>query len=179
MVGGCSAYCGAPYYAAISVLRAGADLSFVFCAPEASQPIKSYSPELIVVPALCNDRAFIEKSLRSVERLHAMVVGPGLGRDADVVTRAFEFTKAGMKHGLGMVLDGDALFTLSTSPDLVKKIHGYKNLILTPNRVEMQRLYASIVNNQSPTQPDSKPTTHSDFSSVQANQGVIVSSMIS
>lgn len=39
---------GAPYYAAASALKMGADLSFVFCAKEATIPIKSYSPELMV-----------------------------------------------------------------------------------------------------------------------------------
>ena len=32
----------------MAALRTGADLAFVFCAEEASIPIKSYSPELMV-----------------------------------------------------------------------------------------------------------------------------------
>lgn len=44
VVGGCTEFTGAPYFAAYSALKAGADLSFVFCAPEAAVPIKSYSP---------------------------------------------------------------------------------------------------------------------------------------
>ena len=31
-------------------LKVGADLAFVFCAQEASVPIKCYSPELMVAP---------------------------------------------------------------------------------------------------------------------------------
>lgn len=105
-----------------------------------------------------------------------MVVGPGLGRDADIVKRAFQFVEEGMKHKIGMVLDGDALFMLSTRPDYVKLIQGYSNMVLTPNRIEMQRLYSAIVTNKSPNQPDSKPLKHSDFAHVQNNEGVIVSS---
>lgn len=41
---------GAPYYVADSALRFGADLSFVFCSQQASIPIKSYSPEFMVLP---------------------------------------------------------------------------------------------------------------------------------
>jgi hypothetical protein len=37
-------YTGAPYFAAISALKAGADLVHVFCEHEAGQVIKSYSP---------------------------------------------------------------------------------------------------------------------------------------
>ncbi|XP_032170303.1 ATP-dependent (S)-NAD(P)H-hydrate dehydratase isoform X5 [Mustela erminea] len=80
VVGGCQEYTGAPYFAAISALKVGADLSHVFCTREAAPVIKSYSPELIVHPVLDSPSA-----VRDVEewlpRLHALVVGPGLGRD--------------------------------------------------------------------------------------------------
>ena len=42
--GGCIMYTGAPYFAAISALKAGADLVHVFCEHETGQVIKSYSP---------------------------------------------------------------------------------------------------------------------------------------
>ena len=38
-------------YAAMASLRAGGELASVFTSPEASQPIKCYSPELMVVPS--------------------------------------------------------------------------------------------------------------------------------
>ena len=50
--GGCILYTGAPYFAAISALKCGADLVHVFCEKEAGTVIKSYSPELIVHPVL-------------------------------------------------------------------------------------------------------------------------------
>lgn len=50
VLGGSARYTGAPYYAAMASLQAGADLAFVFCAQEATLPIKSYSPELMVAP---------------------------------------------------------------------------------------------------------------------------------
>ncbi len=52
VVGGSLDYTGAPYYAASASLKAGADLAFVFCAPAAAAPLKSYSPELMVSPVL-------------------------------------------------------------------------------------------------------------------------------
>lgn len=48
VLGGSPDYTGAPFYAAQSALRFGADLLFVFCAKQAEGPIKSYSPELMV-----------------------------------------------------------------------------------------------------------------------------------
>ncbi|KAL7478938.1 hypothetical protein ACHAW6_004692 [Cyclotella cf. meneghiniana] len=46
--GGSDRYTGAPYYAASAALKCGVDLVTVFCAKEASIPIKCYSPELMV-----------------------------------------------------------------------------------------------------------------------------------
>lgn len=55
VIGGSREYSGAPYYAGISALRFGADLAWVFCSKLASQPIKSYSPELMVSPFYDDD----------------------------------------------------------------------------------------------------------------------------
>jgi ATP-dependent NAD(P)H-hydrate dehydratase len=52
VVGGSKEYSGAPYFAAISSLRAGADLSYVFTTKDTAPVIKSYSPEMIVLPLL-------------------------------------------------------------------------------------------------------------------------------
>ena len=40
----------APYYAAMASLRSGGELATVFTSPDAAVPIKTYSPELMVVP---------------------------------------------------------------------------------------------------------------------------------
>lgn len=52
VVGGCAEYTGAPYFAALAALRSGCDLAYVFCTAAAAPVIKSYSPELIVLPCL-------------------------------------------------------------------------------------------------------------------------------
>jgi len=48
ILGGSERYTGAPYYAAMAALQTGVDLVYIFCAQEATIPIKSYSPELMV-----------------------------------------------------------------------------------------------------------------------------------
>lgn len=78
-IGGCMQYTGAPYFASISSLKLGSDLVFVFCTASAAIPIKSYSPELIVIPIL--DSSDVDTSLpRYLQGLHALVIGPGLGK---------------------------------------------------------------------------------------------------
>ena len=52
VIGGSKEYTGAPYFASISSMRSGADLAYVLTTRDASPVIKSYSPELIVLPIL-------------------------------------------------------------------------------------------------------------------------------
>ncbi|KAM0931520.1 hypothetical protein ACQ4PT_000272 [Festuca glaucescens] len=94
VIGGCREYTGAPYFAAISALKVGADLSHVFCTKDAATVIKSYSPELIVHPILEESYSVREDERESVsstiltevakwmERFDCIVVGLGLGRDS-------------------------------------------------------------------------------------------------
>ena len=72
--GGCVMYTGAPYFAAISALKAGADLVHVFCEREAGQVIKSYSPELIVHPVFDTELA-MEEIDQWLPRFHCVVLG--------------------------------------------------------------------------------------------------------
>lgn len=84
IVGGSAEYCGAPYYAAQSCLHIGADLAYVYCAVEAAIPIKSYSPELMVIPFYSATAVSDIPSvlMEGLERKHVIVIGPGLGRHA-------------------------------------------------------------------------------------------------
>lgn len=52
IVGGSREYTGAPFFSAISSLRTGADISYVLSTEDASQIIKSFSPNMIVLPIL-------------------------------------------------------------------------------------------------------------------------------
>ncbi|KAH9106740.1 hypothetical protein LEN26_014487 [Aphanomyces euteiches] len=139
IVGGCVEYTGAPYYAGISALKTGVDLCHIFCAPEAATPIKCYSPELIVHPFL--SLSTVEKITPVLGRLDALVVGPGLGRDPDILDAAKAIVSAAKAMQLPVVLDGDALFLLSNDISL---IHGYPHAILTPNIMEYGRLCVSL-----------------------------------
>ena len=94
IIGGSADYTGAPYYSGEAALRFGADLSSIFCALEASLPIKSYSPELMVSPFYSYEDGIrrseilfnTEPLLNGLSRMHSYVIGPGLGRDLKVST---------------------------------------------------------------------------------------------
>ena len=107
----------------------GADLAFVFCEPSAATAIKSYSPEVIVIPyarrrllagrcaglladprstrTSCHRRTTDAADVQSYfSRLHVLVVGPGLGRDPAVQARVTETLREACKAQLPLIIDG-------------------------------------------------------------------------
>ncbi|KAG2075640.1 Ribokinase-like protein [Suillus decipiens] len=144
VLGGALDYTGAPFFAAMSALRLGADLSHVICSPTAAQAIKSYSPDLIVHPILVQEASYekVESELRSLlSRLHVLVMGPGLGREEYMQSYAHLALSIAREHAMFVVLDADALYMVGKDLSLVK---GYRRAVLTPNVVEFQRLSESV-----------------------------------
>ncbi|PPS02193.1 hypothetical protein GOBAR_AA18455 [Gossypium barbadense] len=157
VVGGCREYTGAPYFAAISALKIGADLSHVFCTEGAATVIKSYSPELIVHPILeesynisgVNDegKRDISKKILSefdkwMERFDCLVVGPGLGRDPFLLECVSKIMTRARQSNVPIVVDGDGLFLVTNSIELVS---GYRLAVLTPNVIEYKRLVQKVL----------------------------------
>nr|CAB3246484.1 ATP-dependent (S)-NAD(P)H-hydrate dehydratase [Phallusia mammillata] len=136
IVGGSEEYTGAPYFAALSALKVGADLAHVFCPSAASPVIKSYSPELIVHPLL--DK---EDGLTAIKdwlpRLGSVVIGPGLGRLSSTMQTVKDIIAELKELSTPIVIDADGLFLVTQDPDVIL---GYKRAILTPNVVEFRRL---------------------------------------
>ncbi|KAF5302005.1 hypothetical protein FQR65_LT08670 [Abscondita terminalis] len=121
--GGSLEYTGAPYFAAISCLKVGADLVHVFCAKEAGPVIKSYSPELIV-HALLDDKE---------------AVRPGLGREPSTFSVIAEIIKLCRDSKKPLIIDADGLFLVTQRPDIIKD-YPAPGVILTPNAAEFARL---------------------------------------
>ncbi|CAH2072385.1 unnamed protein product [Thlaspi arvense] len=158
VIGGCREYTGAPYFAAISALKIGADLSHVFCTKDAAPVIKSYSPELIVHPVLEESysisqlseedkRKVQEKVIGEVDkwmqRFDCLVIGPGLGRDPFLLECVSKIMVLAKKFNVPFVVDGDGLFLVTNSIDLVDS---YPLAVLTPNVNEYKRLVQKVLN---------------------------------
>ncbi|XP_045909465.1 ATP-dependent (S)-NAD(P)H-hydrate dehydratase isoform X2 [Micropterus dolomieu] len=140
IVGGCQDYTGAPYFAAISALKVGADLSHVFCTKDAAPVIKSYSPELIVHPVLDSPNA-VEEIEKWLPRLHGLVVGPGLGREDLLLKTTKEVIEKSKARDIPIVIDADGLWLVTQQPSVIQ---GYQKGILTPNFMEFTRLYEAL-----------------------------------
>lgn len=140
IVGGSRDYTGAPFFASMSSMRFGCDMSYTICTPEAGNVIKTYSPDLIVNRLLDPSLEWseVEKSVDELfQRFHAVVIGPGLGRDDFMQKCAKLCISLARKHDMYVVVDADGLWLLQNEPELVK---GYKKAILTPNVAEFARL---------------------------------------
>ncbi|XP_005999446.2 ATP-dependent (S)-NAD(P)H-hydrate dehydratase isoform X1 [Latimeria chalumnae] len=141
IIGGCQEYTGAPYFAAISALKVGADLSHVFCTKDSATVIKSYSPELIVHPVLDSPHA-IQEVEKWLPRLHTVVVGPGLGRDDRILENAKGIIEKSKMKGIPVIIDADGLWLIAQQPSIIQ---GYEQAILTPNFMEFSRLYEAVL----------------------------------
>ncbi|CAL1714291.1 unnamed protein product [Somion occarium] len=144
VLGGALDYTGAPFFAAMSAQRIGADLSHVICSPTAAGAIKSYSPDLIVHPILHENQTIdnLTPTLSSLlSRLHVLVVGPGLGREDYMQKFARLAVNLAKDQGMYIVMDADALLLVGSDHSLVK---GYRRVILTPNVVEFKRLSETV-----------------------------------
>ncbi|XP_013401834.1 ATP-dependent (S)-NAD(P)H-hydrate dehydratase-like, partial [Lingula anatina] len=141
VVGGCQEYTGAPYFAAISALKLGADLSHVFCTRDAATVIKSYSPELIVHPILDHPSAVTEVN-QWLPRFQSMVIGPGLGRTTPILETVKGVIEKAKELEIPLVIDADGLFLVTQDPDVIKS---YTKTILTPNIVEFERLFQKMM----------------------------------
>lgn len=135
IIGGSEEYTGAPYFAGISALRVGADLVHVFCVKGAAQPIKSYSPDIIVHPLLDRRPDAVDEIAKWLERLHVMVIGPGLGQDAQVLDNVKLLLQRQEMRDKKLVIDADGLKLF----DEIASIPGLTG-ILTPNAREFERL---------------------------------------
>jgi ATP-dependent NAD(P)H-hydrate dehydratase len=74
-------------------------------------------------------------------RLHVLVVGPGLGRDRLMQAVVTRVVRAAREKGMPLVIDADGLQIVQKDPKIVE---GYKEVILTPNVVEFERLCKAL-----------------------------------
>lgn len=168
VIGGCEEYTGAPYFAALTCLKLGADLSHIFCTRDSAPVIKSYSPELIVHPVLDKQSA-VDEIGKWLPKMHSLVIGPGLGRDENLLNTVGNLMENVKSLQVPLVVDADGVFLLSQKPDLIR---GYNKAILTPNIVEFRHLFQKVMG----TEPSKEnPVTNAkDLSRALGNVTIVL-----
>ncbi len=133
MIIGGGPYHGAPIMAGKAAYRAGSDLVYL-TVPERVYPVVAGACDNFIVFSdgddVIGDEA-LERFLELQEKMQAILVGPGIGRD--------ERTKIALEYIVGsatvpLVLDADALH-------LVKPENLPENTVVTPHRVEFEALF--------------------------------------
>ncbi|KAI3633829.1 hypothetical protein MIR68_008161 [Amoeboaphelidium protococcarum] len=146
IVGGCEEYTGAPYFCASMAFKLGVDLVYVFCDKSASTAIKSYSPDLIVLPVIDvskgeEDEESLVSSMAKInqwmEKFHCLVLGPGCGRSWMMQSVLVEVFKRAKELTIPMVIDADALYMIGKNLSLLQES---ENVVLAPNVMEFKRL---------------------------------------
>lgn len=139
IVGGSQDYSGAPSLAALSALKAGADLAVVACPSSVSSAVKSYSPDLIVKNL---SKKFIkpkdvDKIMELSKDADVLVVGCGVGKQYETAETLNLLVEKVEKP---LVIDADALKILDL--DLIKDFK--YGIVLTPHMGEFKSLFKEI-----------------------------------
>jgi ATP-dependent NAD(P)H-hydrate dehydratase len=74
-------------------------------------------------------------------RLHVLVLGPGLGREAYMQQYARTALRLARVRAMFVVLDADALWMVGQALELVR---GYRRAVVTPNVAEFKRLCEQV-----------------------------------
>jgi NAD(P)H-hydrate epimerase len=127
VVGGAPGMAGAPVLAGRAALRAGAGIAWLAVPESVAASIGTGSSELMVRP--------LPGGLEMAERAGAVVVGPGLGRDAPAGDLARRLAR---RHRGAVVIDADGLFALGG--DLEQLARRRVPAVLTPHAGELARL---------------------------------------
>lgn len=138
IIGGSDGMAGAPFLAAMGALRSGAGLVYNYSPRTIASVLQMKSLENIVIKIAAADSSFgvrcLGELLEKTGNLDAAVVGPGLGRSAELVDFIAEFLKRWKGF---LVLDADGLNAVRT-PEVFRQCKTVP--VLTPHPLEFSRL---------------------------------------
>ena len=144
-VGGAAGYFGAPYFSALSFLKAGGGYSRL-AAPRSIVPvIAGKGSEIVFHPQIETDTGSIALRnkpalLALSERADIMVLGPGLSLDPEAQRLVRELAA---ECATPLLLDGDGITAVCEELGAIQRRRG--ETILTPHLGEMSRLTAKSV----------------------------------
>ncbi len=139
-IAGSSNYCGAPYFCALSFLKAGGGLSYL-ASPKSITPfLANKGSEIVFVPQIETDKGSLSKGARNEilefsDTVDIVIIGPGLSLNEEtqelVRGLAADINKP-------MIIDGDGITAISKDIDIIK--NRKQPTVLTPHLGEMSRI---------------------------------------
>ncbi|MCD6366952.1 MAG: NAD(P)H-hydrate dehydratase [Bacteroidales bacterium] len=139
-IAGSSNYSGAPYFSAMSFLKAGGGLSYLATPLEVASVVGNKGNEIVFIPqkstssgsiSLENEKQLLEFS----ETVDMVVIGPGLSLNDETQTLVRKLCAAIKKP---LLIDGDGITAISKDLNCIKNRQA--STILTPHLGEMARI---------------------------------------
>ena len=162
IIGGSGTYHGAPLLSSLSALRSGVDLVYTAIPKSNILAIRSFSPNIIVLPLPHDDLTL--RSAKSVLKMlpkKPHVIAMGMGMKIAAPDSLIYIIKEFIKNGSKLVLDASALI-----PEVLESISG-TNTIVTPHLGEYKRMFQERQNHDKMLNARSTITTR-DMSEEQA-----------
>ena len=140
IVGGNRIYHGAPILASLSVLRSGADLVYTAVPRSNIIPVRSSSPNIIVLP-LADDKLTVGSANRLVAMLPKKPDAAAIGMGLTLAKKEALLTlvKGLQSIGTKLVLDASALI-----PSILTQIENTETIV-TPHSGEFKRIFGKVV----------------------------------
>ncbi|UCH00777.1 MAG: NAD(P)H-hydrate dehydratase [Deltaproteobacteria bacterium] len=139
-IAGSSNYLGAPYFSALSFLKAGGGLSYL-ASPDSIAPfLANKGSEIVFVPQRETDNGSLSLKARGhllefSDRVDIVTIGPGLSLNEETQELVREVSKEIRRP---LIIDGDGITAISRNIDIVKERR--ERTILTPHLGEMSRI---------------------------------------
>ncbi len=139
-IAGASGYFGAPYFSAMSFLKAGGGYSRLAC-PEGIMPfIAAKGGEIVFIPQKPTGSGSIsyenrESLLELSEKMDTVIIGPGLSLNEETAQLVRELVAAIEKP---VVIDADGITAISRDPGILRRRKA--PTVLTPHLGEISRL---------------------------------------
>jgi NAD(P)H-hydrate epimerase len=139
-IAGSSQYLGAPYFSALSFLKAGGGLSYLASPESITNFLANKGSEIVFAPQKETDKGSLsieakDQLLEFSDRVDMVVMGPGLSLHDETQELVRELAAVIKKP---LIIDGDGITAISKDIDIIKKRK--EVTILTPHFGEMSRI---------------------------------------
>jgi len=170
-IAGSSSYLGAPYFSALSFLKAGGGLSYLAAPSSISPFLASKASELVLAPQEETEAGSIalrseSKLLELSEKVDLVIMGPGLSLNEETQELARRLARKIKKP---LIIDGDGISAISQDLEVIRERE--EKTILTPHLGEMSRITRTKIEEIRKNKIDILQKTGQDLGSIIVLKG--------